>query len=46
MINKRIWFDYIGEAAYYQPLTSAVPLLTDTGALGCWVSPLARFTPP
>ena len=43
---KRIWFDSIGKANCRQPLISAVQLLTDTGIFGCWVSPLARCTPP
>ncbi len=28
------------------PLTGANPLLTHTGTLGCWVSPLAHCVPP
>ena len=38
--------DYVGKAAGHRPLTGAVPLLTHTGTLGCWVSPLARSAPP
>ena len=37
---------YVGEAGSHRPLTGAIPLLTHTGTLGCWVSPLARCTPP
>ena len=36
----------IGWAAGNWPLTGAVPLLTPTGAFGCWVTPLTRFAPP
>ena len=37
--------DCVGEASGHRPLTSAVPLLTHTGTLGCWVSPLAQSAP-
>jgi hypothetical protein len=30
----------------YPPLTGANLLLTRTGTLGCWVSPLAHCVPP
>ena len=45
-INKSTTFACVGEATTGRPLTGAIPLLLDTGAFGCWVSPLARFTPP
>ena len=43
--HKKIWFDPVRKAINAQSLISAVPLLTDTGVLGCWVFPLARCTP-
>ena len=43
---KRLWSDYIAEANPNPSLTGAIPLLTRTGTLGCWVSPLARCVPP
>ena len=44
--NKSSGSGSIGTAANYRPLTSAIPLLTHTGTLGCWVSPLALSAPP
>jgi hypothetical protein len=43
--KKRLWSDYIVEANPYSSLTDANPLLTHTGTLGCWVSPLALCVP-
>ena len=43
--HKKIWFDPVRKAINAQSLISAVPLLTDTEVLGCWVFPLARCTP-
>jgi len=44
--EEKIRSGFIGEANHNMPLTCAIPLLTHTGVLGCWVSPLARCTPP
>ena len=44
--EKRHQSDFVGRADYNRPLTGAVPLLIDTEALGCWVTPLARCASP
>ena len=35
--SKSIWSGYVGRAAGHRALTGAVPLLTPTGTLGCWL---------
>ena len=44
--NKSSGSGSIGMAANHRSLTSAIPLLTHTETLGCWVSPLARSASP
>ena len=36
---------YFRRASHRQSLTGAIPLLTHTGTLGCWVSPLTHYAP-
>ena len=36
---------YFRRASNCQSLTGAIPLLTHTGTLGCWVSPLTQYAP-
>ena len=45
-ISKSYESGYFRRAADRQSLTGAIPLLTHTETLGCWVSPLAHSAPP
>ena len=44
--TKRFWSNCIGRADYNRSLLSAVSLLIDMEAFGCWVTPLARCASP
>ena len=52
MFKEKGWISKIYESGYFrraadrQSLTGAIPLLTHTETLGCWVSPLAHSAPP